>query len=165
MSRPTAGVTAAAQKLNNSFLRTDYLYLSECDDTELMDSVCMDLEELNQILVKANLHVGYRVRDAIAFYMMNNKKADLLTEDAAMDHEIMQKILPRIQGSSSAIKSVLAELFKKCAGDYAGFNGSAAYEQMEAYLDSRDCKYPNSAKKIAFMMRRYEEDGFTSYWL
>ena len=45
------------------------------------------------------------------------------------------------------------------------YNGSAAYEQMEAYLDSRDCKYPNSAKKIAFMMRRYEEDGFTSYWL
>ena len=81
------------------------------------------------------------------------------------DAVFMQKILPRIQGSSGAIKMVLSDLFKKCAGDYAGFNGSAAYEQMEAYLDSRDCKYPNSAKKIAFMMRRYEEDGFTSYWL
>ena len=28
-----------------------------------------------------------------------------------------------------------------------------------------DCKYKKSAKKIAFMVRRYEEDGFTSYWL
>lgn len=165
MSRPAAGGNAIPQKLDSSFLRTDYLYLSECDDEDLIDSVCFDLEELNQILAKANLHVGYRVRDEISFYMMNNKKTDLLTEEAAMDHEIMQKILPRIQGSSAAIKDVLSELFGKCAGDYSGFAGAAAYEQMNSYLDSKPCKYPNSAKKIAFMMRRYEEDGFTSYWL
>jgi hypothetical protein len=97
--------------------------------------------------------------------MMNNKKAELLDEDAAFDHEIMQKILPRVQGSSAAIKDVLSELFFKCAGDYTGFAGTAAYEKMNAYLDSKPCKHPNSAKKIAFMMRRYEEDGFTSYWL
>ena len=165
MSRPTAGGTASAQKLDNSFLKTDYLYLSECDDEDLIDGVCFNLEELNQILLKANLHVGYRVRDEISFYMMNNKNADLLTEETAFDHEIMQKILPRIQGSSAAIKDVLSELFIKCAGDYSGFAGAAAYEQMVSFLDSKPCKYPNSAKKIAFMMRRYEEDGFTSYWL
>ena len=165
MSRPTAGAAATPQKLDNTFLKTDYLYLLDCDDDTLVDSVCFDLEELNQILVRANLHVGYRVRDEISFYMMNNKKADLLSKEAAFDHEIMQKILPRIQGSSSAIKEVLSELFIKCAGDYSGFAGAAAYEQMHSYLDSKSCKYPNSAKKIAFMMRRYEEDGFTSYWL
>lgn len=165
MSRATAGGQAVAQKLNNSFLKTDYLYLQDCDEEDLIDTICFNLEELNQILVKANLHVGYRVRDEISFYMMNNKKADLLNEDTAFDHEIMQKILPRVQGSSAAIKDVLSELFTKCAGDYTGFAGAAAYEQMIAYLDSKSCKYPNSAKKIAFMMRRYEEDGFTSYWL
>lgn len=165
MSRPAASGAKAAQKLDNSFLKTDYLYLSECDDEDLIDGVCFNLEELNQILLKANLHVGYRVRDEISFYMMNNKNADLLTEEAAFDHEIMQKILPRIQGSSTAIKDVLSELFIKCAGDYSGFAGAAAYEQMVSFLDSKSCKYPNSAKKIAFMMRRYEEDGFTSYWL
>ncbi len=155
----------AAQKLDNSFLKTEYLYLRDCDDTELIESVCFDLEELNQILVKANLHVGYRVRDEISFYLMNNKKADLLSKEAAFDNEIMQKILPRVQGSSAAIKDVLSELFKKCAGDYTGFSGISAYEQMESYIESKECKYPNSAKKIKFMMRRYEEDGFTSYWL
>ena len=165
MSRPTAGAAATPLKLDNTFLKTDYLYLLDCDDDTLIDSVCFDLEELNQILVRANLHVGYRVRDEISFYMMNNKKADLLSKEAAFDHEIMQKILPRIQGSSAAIKEVLSELFIKCAGDYTGFAGAAAYEQMHSYLDSKFCKYPNSAKKIAFMMRRYEEDGFTSYWL
>lgn len=165
MVRATASGQAVAQKLDNSFLKTDYLYLQDCDDEDLIDTICFNLEELNQILVKANLHVGYRVRDEISFYMMNNKKAKLLDEDAAFDHEIMQKILPRVQGSSAAIKDVLSELFVKCAGDYTGFAGAAAYEQMSAYLDSKSCKYPNSAKKIAFMMRRYEEDGFTSYWL
>ena len=165
MAKAIAGGQAVAQKLDNSFLKTDYLYLRDCDDENLIDTVCFNLEELNQILVKANLHVGYRVRDEISFYMMNNKKANLLDEDAAFDHEIMQKILPRVQGSNAAIKEVLSELFIKCAGDYTGLPGAAAYEQMSAYFDSRPCKYPNSAKKIAFMMRRYEEDGFTSYWL
>ena len=154
-----------AQKIDNSFLKTDYLYLRDCDDSELIESVCFDLEELNQILVKANLHVGYRVRDEISFYLMNNKKADLLSKETAFDNEIMQKILPRVQGSSAAIKDVLSELFIKCAGDYTGFSGISAYEQMESYIESKECKYPNSAKKIKFMMRRYEEDGFTSYWL
>ena len=160
-----AGGQATAQKLDNSFLKTDYLYLRDCDDEDLIDTACFNLEELNQILAKANLHVGYRVRDEISFYMMNNKNAALLDFDAAFDHEIMQKILPRVQGSSSAIKKVLSELFAKCAGDYSGFAGATAYEQMDSYLESKTCKYPNSAKKIAFMMRRYEEDGFTSYWL
>ena len=150
---------------DNAFLKTEYLYLRDCGDSDLIDTICFNLEELNQILLKANLHVGYRVRDEISFYMMNNKKADLMPFDDAFDHEIMQKILPRIQGSSAAIKDVLSELFIKCAGDYAGFNGTATYEQMNSYLASKTSKYPNSAKKIAFMMRRYEEDGFTSYWL
>ena len=98
--------------------------------------------------------------------MMNNKNADLLSKEAAFDNEIMQKILPRIQGSSRAIKDVLSELFVKCAGDYTGLAGATDFEQMLAYTDSdKNCKHPNSAKKIAFMMRRYEEDGFTSYWL
>lgn len=153
-------------KETNSFLKTEYLYLKDCTDIDVVDSVCFDLNELNSILVKANLHVGYRVRDEISFYMMNNKNADLLSKEAAFDNEIMQKILPRIQGSSRAIKDVLSELFKKFAGDYTGLAGATDFEQMQSYIDAaKDCKYPNSAKKIAFMMRRYEEDGFTSYWL
>ena len=97
---------------------------------------------------------------------MNNKNSDLLKYETAFDNEIMQKILPRIQGSSRAIKDVLSELFIKCAGDYTGLNGATDFEQMQFYIDSgKYCKYPNSANKLKFMMRRYEEDGFTSYWL
>lgn len=154
--------------LPNSFLKTEYLLLAQCfDETEAVGEYCSELQDINQILQKANAHVGYRVRDEIVFYLLNNKKADLLSEDEAMDHEIMQKILPRIQGSSAAIKDMLCELFEHCAGDYSGYqteDDDISAKMLRAVQDP-DCKYKKSAEKIAFMVRRYEEDGFTSYWL
>ena len=35
-----------------------------------------------------NAHVGYRVRDEIVFYMLNNDTAKLLDYDTAFDYEI-----------------------------------------------------------------------------
>jgi len=151
--------------INNSFLKTEYLQLSNCDDKEYISKICTELQKINLILVKDDAHVGYRVRDEIAFYMLYNKKYGLLSEEDGLDNEIMQKILPRIQGSSSAIKSMLIELFQECAGDYTGLPGSNTYEQMIKYITNNPSKYKKSAAKIAFMIRRFEEDGFTSYWL
>ena len=158
--------TVSALQLDNSFLKTKYLYLSDIDNEEFVNNICFKLEELNEALRKANLHVGYRVRDEISFYMMNNQECELLEENAAFDNEIMQKILPRIQGSSGAIKQLLCDLFKICIGEYIDYtNSNPLHEQMASYLEDKKLIYPNTAKKIVFMMRRYEEDGFTSYWL
>lgn len=168
MAKPVVNTVDMPRPLNedNAFLKTEYLYLNDVTDDNVVTTTCFELEQLNQILLKANLHVGYRVRDEITFYMCNNKKAEgLISETAAFDNQIMQKILPRIQGSSSAIKEVLIEMFQKCAGDYSGLTGSNTYEQMINCIETKECKYPNSARKIAFMVRRFEEDGFTSYWL
>lgn len=163
---PVAPVNA--QDLPNSFLKTEYLLLAQCaDEMESVGEYCSELQDINQILQKANAHVGYRVRDEIIFYLLNNKKAGLMYEDEAMDHEIMQKILPRIQGSSAAIKDMLCELFKHCAGDYSGYQteDDDISAKMLRAAQHPSCKYKKSAEKIAFMVRRYEEDGFTSYWL
>lgn len=152
----------------NSFLRTEYLVLErDCaDERDYVVQICDKLQVVNEILRKANAHVGYRVRDEIVFYMLNNKKADnLLTEEQAFDNEIMQKILPRIQGSSVAIKDMLVELFKFCMGSQSGpdTDSGKAGEQMQSMAES--AIYKESAMKIGYMMKRYEEDGFTSYWL
>ena len=152
----------------NSFLRTEYLVLErDCaDERDYVVQICDKLQAVNEILRKANAHVGYRVRDEIVFYMLNNKKADnLLTEEQAFDNEIMQKILPRIQGSSVAIKDMLVELFKFCMGSQSGpdTESGKAGEQMQSMAES--AIYKESAMKIGYMMKRYEEDGFTSYWL
>lgn len=137
--------TAQKQTLTNGFLVSEYITLNDCSaaDREYIEGVCTKLQRINTILESANAHIGYRVRDEIVFYMLNNKKAELLEENVAFDNQIMQKILPRIQGSSDSIKKMLDELLKLCESE----------------------KYDASTKKINFMIKRYEEDGFTSYWL
>ena len=139
--------TATADKIvvTNEFLVSKYITLNDCDaaDREYIGSVCTTLSRINGILEIANAHIGYRVRDEIVFYMLNNREADLLDDKVAFDNQIMQKILPRVQGSSESIKTMLGELLKICESE----------------------KYEFSAKKISFMIKRYEEDGFTSYWL
>ena len=139
--------TATADKITvtNEFLVSKYITLNDCDaaDREYIGSVCTMLSRINAILEIANAHIGYRVRDEIVFYMLNNREADLLDDKVAFDNQIMQKILPRVQGSSESIKTMLGELLKICESE----------------------KYEASAKKINFMIKRYEEDGFTSYWL
>ena len=118
--------------------------------------------------MKANAHVGYRVRDEIVFYMLNNKvEGELLTHNEAFDNEIMQKILPRAQGSSASIRDMLCELFKVCATDQNQKTGDTESEKMRKVLSdaSVNCRYRKSAEKLELMMRRFEEDGFTSYWL
>lgn len=152
----------------NDFLVTEYITLkadTDGKDRELIVKICEELQDINMILQKANAHVGYRVRDEIVFYMLNNNNAELLNYEEAFDFEIMQKILPRIQGSSGAVKEMLCELFKKFAGDYTGLSQASISEQMQEYINGKNCKYRRSAEKICYMMRRFEEDGFTSYWL
>lgn len=159
---------AEVQNCKNDFLKTDYITLmsdTATEDRQFVSDICFELQEINEILQCAQAHVGYRVRDEIIFYMLNNKKAELLDTNLAFDNEIMQKILPRIQGSSASIKDMLCELFKKCAGDYTGLSQASVSEQMQVYVETKDCKYKKSAEKICYMMRRFEEDGFTSYWL
>lgn len=154
--------------LPNAFLKTKYLLLKQCmDESDAVAEFCTELQEINGILMKANAHVGYRVRDEIVFYLLNNRESELLSDNDAMDNEIMQKILPRIQGSSASVKEMLCDLFRRCASDYEGYgtNAEDLSKKMFAAADKPECKYRNSAKKIAFMVRRFEEDGFTSYWL
>ena len=163
-----AAGNATPTVVTNEFLKAEYLVMAKdcADDREYVTELCGKLEKLNSVLKVANLHVGYRVRDEIVFYMLNNRKADnLLTEEAALDNEIMQKILPRIQGSSAAIKKLLADLFKYCMGNVEGLDTDSGHAGEDMMSLAAKAKYPNSASKIAYMMTRFEEDGFTSYWL
>ena len=154
---------------DNTFMKAEYVFFNQCAaEKDFVEEVCIELQNINKILEKANAHVGYRVRDEIVFYMLNNKNADnLLTRNQAFDHEIMQKILPRIQGSSTSVKTMLCELFRHCAGDYESYQTESddVSAKMMAAANKETCKYKESAKKIAFMVRRFEEDGFTAYWL
>ena len=103
--------TVSPLELSNSFLKSKYLLLKQCQDVDTVNRYCAELKSINEILKLANAHVGYRVRDEIVFYLLNNKEAALVSETVALDYEIMQKILPRIQGSSTSVKNMLCDLF------------------------------------------------------
>lgn len=152
---------------DNSFMKAEYVFFKQCaSHYDLVKQITLELQNINKVLEKANCHVGYRVRDEIVFYMLNNDDADLLDYNDAFDNEIMQKILPRIQGSSLTIKKMLCDLFEICAGKYEGYNTEdSASSKMFEVAHKEDCKYKRSAEKIAYMVRRFEEDGFTAYWL
>ncbi len=159
---------AEAVEVNNDFLRADYLNLrTDCaDHWETVKNINDKLSAINGVLEKGNAHFGYRMRDEIIFYMLYNEELGLLSEKEAFDNQIMQKVLPRIQGSSELTANILHDLFNICAGSVTSKNGQTDGRKMENYLaENGPADYPKSAEKICKMLRRYEDDDFTSFWI
>lgn len=155
--------------LPNSFLRSEFLLMQQCGEhADYVRAVCGELQRFHELLRPANAHFGYRVRDEIVFYLLNNRQeGGLLPEQTAMDNAICQKILPRIQGSSASVWEVLCGLFRICGGDHTQQFADRDSARMQKVLDDpkESCPYPQAAQKLCMMFRRLEEDGFTSYWL
>lgn len=153
-------------QVENDFLVSEKLTLNDCSlkEKDLIDKVVELLAEVNEILKAESIHFGYRIRDEIVFYMLYNDKYDLLDFDEALDFQLMQKILPRIQGSTESIKQILVLLLEFC-----GLKNLSSEEGMINYLLTDDkleaCSYKRTALKLAYMIKKLEIDGFTSYWL
>ncbi|NIK75043.1 MoxR-like ATPase [Paenibacillus castaneae] len=163
---------ATTIKTSNAFLRSEYLQLIDAygENQELVKQVTAKLVKVNNILEQVHSHVGFRIRDAVCFYMIYNERFSLMGEDEAFDLQLLQKILPRVQGSSSSVKRVLLLLMQEALGKALSVNSlmddaSDLYMKWSAHEPEERAKYPMSTRKIAFMLRRLEEDGFTSYWL
>ncbi|WP_332461364.1 MrcB family domain-containing protein [Paenibacillus tianjinensis] len=171
-----SGDPAELTELNHLFVRSDYLQLVDAYDThkELVVRTTERLVKINTLLEDIHAHVGFRVRDAICFYMIYNDRYGLMDEEEAFDWQLLQKILPRIQGSHSSVRRVLLSLIENTIG-----NGAELAVNVQELMDDASplymkwasgkvppvAKHPQSARKLAFMLRRLEEDGFTSFWL
>ena len=155
--------------INNYSLKTEYLNLIEvlpAKEAEI-EKTTRILQDINQKLKPANLQVGYRIRDEINFYMIYNKRHNLMDFNKALDYQIHQKILPRIQGSNQVLKEILLDLFEFTAGGQFSVEQGQQSSDLKDHLINNygDIKYYNSAKKVAEMIERYEQDGFTAFWL
>ncbi|KOS30285.1 restriction endonuclease [Bacillus anthracis] len=146
-----------AEIASNRSLETEYLHLKECfkDNEDLVRNISTILIEINKIRESVGAQVGYRIRDEICFYMAYNEQGKLFSFDEALDYQIYQKILPRLAGSDGRTEEVLKQLYVLCANEeYDSGNNDASY-----------AKYPRSANKLSHMLRRFEYDGFTSFWI
>jgi energy-coupling factor transporter ATP-binding protein EcfA2 len=119
---------------------------------------------LNADLSQAGFEVGYRVRDEAISFAVYAEQAGL-SGNEVREAVVLQKILPRIQGSSPRVEKVLIALLNKLKGDTTvpqaddpGFD-----EQLSALRND-----PNSSavlQKIAGMLRIFRDENFTSFWL
>ena len=116
---------------------------------------------LNDILSRNNKHFGYRVRDEMVCYMLENMLSGLLDEDLAFDYQIMQKVLPTLNGSDGVLRTILIELYNYCNEDIQIADNEQYIEDAEAGVSA--ARYQKSAAKIISMMKGFER-GFVSYW-
>ncbi|MEL7532904.1 MAG: AAA family ATPase [Bacteroidota bacterium] len=168
---PESEAVPPLAKVYNDLLRARFLHVKDISSGERqrLRPCMLVLMELNTILQSADLQFGYRIRDEIAFYMLNRHEiSELLTANEGLDYQILQKILPRIQGSSRRLGQCLRELIQYLGPKGLSLSkGMEAEEIMQKIGDPRraEVKYPRSLSKLLLMYRRYEEDGFTSFWL
>ncbi len=169
----TSVVNFVITPIPNDFLRNEYLQLTDVyiRDKELVQRTTKRLVQVNKILEQIHAHVGFRIRDAICFYLSYNNQFGFMSEEEAFDLQLLQKILPRVQGSNNSVKRVLLQLMEIALGrpiqveDYVD-DATEIYEGWVSISSPTEpVTYPNSVRKLAFMLRRIEEDGFTSYWL
>lgn len=149
--------------VDNSVFKTQFLSLKHSlrNHKDYIFDVNSKIIQINSILEAANSHFGYRVRDEIVFYMLENKLNNLLDEDLAFDYQILQKILPTISGSDYYIKQILIQLYNFCNPEGEISEEISYIDQGMKNLDT--AVYVSSAKKILFMLRGYE-NGFASFW-
>jgi hypothetical protein len=163
----------AMQGIYNDFLISDKINSSHINEEEFAwlkeNDLIGNLIEINEILAEADLQFAYRIRDEISFYMLHSKLIqEIFPWDNALDYQIMQKILPRIQGSAISISYLLINLINYFMGDKDKFDKKSHYEDIQEDLHKyivANPKFSRTLKKLDFMLRRYNQDGFTSFWI
>nr|WP_245747599.1 DUF3578 domain-containing protein [Anaerobacillus alkalidiazotrophicus] len=147
--------------VHNDTFMTKYLHLEDVffQNRALVEGMTEELVKINDFLQLIGAHVGYRVRDEICFYLAYNEEGNLMTTEDALDHCILQKILPRISGSDTRVERVLKELYRWFTNKEIVDGDSFTADDLIS------AKYPKSAAKVVEMVRRLEDDGFTSFWL
>jgi len=155
------------ESVDNSFFKTEYIRSTELTERD-RDALAGDINllmEINEILKISDLHFAYRVRDEIAYYLTMNRTFGLLDDSDAMDFQIMQKVLPRIHGSSIRVQRILVRLLNKLNGTRLGEESPDLSDLIAIEKEIEASPYPRSGRKLLFMLQRFEEDRFTSFWV
>lgn len=160
---------------HNDFLKSELLKIKHCKEFKnIAQKAIATLIKINDILEKYNYHFGYRVRDEITFYMIYTVKDNLMSFDEAFDLCVVQKILPKISGSSNEVLDMLFDIFE-LFNDYRFSNREYLEEKELKELkekvtdlnegsDKINYKFKLTNEKLIYMIRRFIRDGFTTFW-
>ncbi len=156
----------SALDLSSAFLASDLTSLNDLpsEHRDTAGKVASFLQNLNGSLALAGFEVGYRVRDeAIAFTVFALGAG--MSHEEAEENIVLQKVLPRVQGSSPRIETALISLMKRLSGDQEVPDKEATdftmrLEQLRVRPDASPV-----LRKLAGMLLIFREEGFTSFWL
>lgn len=153
-------------ELGQSFFRPEFTTLNDILPLhrEKAKEIAQTISDLNRNLGLAGFEVGYRVRDeAISFAIYAHDAG--LNDDEINAAIVLQKILPRVQGSSPRVEKLLLSLLKRLKGQ------SDVPDQNDSELDQKlatlrtDANASAIVRKIAGMLILFREENFTSFWL
>lgn len=145
-------------------------------DRQRINQVIEALTDINKILIKAQLQVGFRVRDEIALFVLNAQEMLSLFVDNngntidPLDTAIQMKVLPRIIGGSSSIRQVVQELLAWSSGQSLDNDSDVQLLVDNWRSEGRppalwDTRYPRTAARLCLMWDRLIIEGFTSFWM
>jgi len=135
------------------------------------------LQQVNEVLVHAQLQVGYRTRDEIALFVINARSltSAFVTNDGArvdpLDLALMMKVLPRIAGGSNSVRRVLLGLLGIATNGSPLSADADPSDLIESWeRESRPGafstgRHSRTASRLCLMWNRLEVEGYTSYWL
>ncbi|APU60974.1 MrcB family domain-containing protein [Clostridium botulinum] len=154
--------------ISKNYIVSKYLKVVDClDKREHIEKILIVLNKINDELKEINHHFAYRVRDEVIFYVLYALEYELMNIDEALDYAIRQKILPRVQGSNINVKAVLINLYKLFSEDSSkdlDIYDNTISEKIINYIKENKVKYPLSSEKVSKMIRRFDLDGFTTFW-
>lgn len=156
--------------VSNSDLRSKYLLPIDIssDEHEQAEKICTELKTINDILSKANLNIGYRVRNEILFYCLYTPRDNNTDFKSALDKAIMQKLLPRIQGSGKQLKDMIRNLLCHFCGVIRSNDEiiGMSDQDFDGMINANEIQnYAISCKKLKEMLRRLKDDGYTAFWI
>ncbi|MBK8809271.1 MAG: AAA family ATPase [Acidobacteria bacterium] len=155
-----------ALDLHQSFFSPEFTCLNDIlpKHREKAKEVAKFVNDLNTELAAAGFEVGYRVRDEAISFAVYAAEAGL-AEASIGDAIVLQKILPRIHGSSPRVGKLLYSLLQKLKGDIeAPQIEDPNFDQRLAELRG-DGDTSMVVRKIAGMLLVFREENFTSFWL
>lgn len=130
----------------------------------LPESVKNEIIDINNILKKYNLHFGYRIASEISLYVyhvkeyVTNPNEDIMNK--ALDYQITQKILPKINGTQARIGKAIIELFNAFTKETVDIENAAP--SKIANYDATKSRYPLAVRKIKNIHSKLSEYGFAS---
>jgi hypothetical protein len=135
------------------------------------------LEAVNCFLKPAQLQVGYRTRNEVAFYLLHAQQISGAFVDREgkpvdpLDLALQMKILPRIAGRSDAVRRCVSSLLGwattgvrvESEDDVNGIFD--AWDNAGRPASLKNGKYPRLAARLCLMWQRFTAEGYMSYWL